>query len=154
MSGPTRITFPGLNGVRSATVERPPTGRRAVVVIGEPGDEAVAPLRSALAADGFVAASLDPSENERAAGLSHIEDLAALLGTLFGSSSATVGLVALGKADLLALAATAGLYDVVSALVLVGGEAAVHGAPVPVVQLDAGAPVADVVNALRPYSEA
>lgn len=144
MSGPTRITFPGLNGVSSATVELPSGGRRAVVVVGEAGEEGVPPLRAALVDAGFVAASLDgPVE-----GLPHVEDVAALAGTLFGSSSATVGLVGLGQASAVATAASGALADVVAAVVLVGGQAEAKDSAVPVVQLEAGAAPADVVKAL------
>ena len=81
-----------------------------------------------------------------------MEDLAALLGTLFVSSHATVGVVARGTSCPVALAAVEGSHDVVAAAVLVGAAddivAAADVGLVPIVRLEAAAGPAAVVQAL------
>jgi pimeloyl-ACP methyl ester carboxylesterase len=150
MGARTLVTFPGVDGPRHATVERPAGGRRAVVVVGEAGERRVPELRAALVDAGLLGASLDPLAEGEAGTLPRVEDVGALAGTLFATSSATVGMVGLGNAATVATAAATAVPDLVAALVLVGGTAA-EGLDLPDVQvtrLSADAAPADVVQAL------
>lgn len=116
---------------------------------GGAGDTRIRPLQEALVAVGFVAASLEPAADDPVEEVPNVEDVASLCGTLFGSSSMTVGLIALGDAAGVATAVSGALPDVVAAVVLVGGEAPTDDVPVPVVNVAADASPAEVIKALR-----
>jgi hypothetical protein len=150
---PTSLTFPGVDGPATACVEQRPGARRAVIVVADPDAPGAAEeLRGALVEAGFSVAWLPPARLAVTRGLPRLEDLASLLGTLFVSSDATVGLVALGKSCPVALPTVEGAHELVAAAVLVGAADevvdATHEVPVPIVVLDTDAAPAAVVEAL------
>lgn len=150
---PAQLTFPGFGGPVTACVEQRAGARRAVVVVADPDDPGAAEeQRGALVEAGYIVAWLPPARLEATRGIPRVEDLAALLGTLFVSSHATVGLVARGRSCPVALATVEGAHDVVAAAVLVGAAeeavAATHEGLVPIVRLDTASAPAAVVQAL------
>jgi hypothetical protein len=150
---PTRLTFPGFEGPVDAWVEQRDGARRAVIVVADPDDPGRAEeQRGALVDAGFIVSWLPPARIDATDGVPRVEDLAGLLGTLFVTSHATVGLVARGRSCPVAVATVEGAHDLIAAAVLVGApdEAvnAAHEGLAPIVHLDgAAAPVA-VIEAL------
>ena len=154
-----QLTFPGFGGPVNACVEQRAGARRAVVVVADPDDpRAAEEQRGTLVEAGFIVAWLPPARLDATRGMPRVEDLAALLGTLFVSSHATVGLVAQGRSCPVALAAVEGAHDVVAAAVLVGATDkvvnATHEGLVPIVRLDTAAAPAAVVQALAQQFDA
>jgi hypothetical protein len=156
---PTPLTFPGFDGPVDAWVEQRAGASRAVVVAADPDDpRATEQQRDALVEAGFIVAWLPAARLDATGGMPRVEDLAALLGALFVSSHATVGLVAGGRSCPVALATVEGAHDIVAAAVLVGatGDAvdATHEGLVPIVRLDTATEPAAVVRTLAQQLDA
>jgi hypothetical protein len=156
---PAQLTFPGRDGPVDACVEEPAGARRAVVVVADPDDPGAAEeQRGVLVEAGFSVAWLPPAHLDATRGIPRAEDLAALLGQLFVSSHATVGVVAAGTSCPVAVASVEGAHDLVAAAVLVGAADdaldATHEALVPIVPLDAAVAPAAVVQALSEQFDA
>lgn len=150
---PTALKFPGFGGTVTACVEQQAGARRAVIVVADPDDAGAAvELRGALVEAGYVVAWLPASHIDASRGMARVEDIAGLLGTLFVSSNATVGLVARGQSCAAALMTIEGAYDLVGGAVLVGaGDEPANSAeqgPVPIARLDAAVAPTAVVEAL------
>jgi hypothetical protein len=157
--GAAPLTFPGFGGPVEASVEQRAGARRAVVVAADPDDAAATEeQRDALIEAGFVVAWLPSARLDATRGIPRVEDLAGLVGTLFVSSHATVGLVARGRSCPAALAILEGARELVAAAVLVdAADDVADSTPeglVPIVRLDAAAPPAAVVQALAQQLDA
>lgn len=147
---PKDLTFPGLGGSVTARLDQRAGASHAVIVVDDPDEPGPAEgQRSALVDAGFVVAWLPASHLDATDGMPRVEDLAGLLGTLFVSSKAKVGLVAAGRSCPVVLATVEGAYDLAAGAVLVdAGDAAADG-PVSIVHLDADATPAAVVEAVE-----